>query len=186
MLLKYLRMYSKIFKKKLHKILILILIMTFSMSHHNIKRQFDKDINFKSTLKLSDLRNDNENKINKIKNKPKIEIKKKIPQLTLTEIDVVMQQLRNCFNPRAGTQISGNEMVKIFAKVDKNAYVRKDTIQIIDTNIIKSNPYYEAITESAIATLYNPLCTKLKLPLDKFEAWNELNITIDYSWVKKN
>lgn len=97
-----------------------------------------------------------------------------------------MQQLRNCFNPRAGTQISGNEMVKIFAKVDKNAYVRKDTIQIIDTNIIKSNPYYEAITESAIATLYNPLCTKLKLPLDKFEAWNELNITIDYSWVKKN
>ena len=160
--------------------------MTFSMSHHNIKRQVDKDIDFKETLKLSDLKNDNVKEINKIKNKPKNEIKKIVPQLTMSEIDLVMQQLRSCFNPRAGTQISGNEMVKILAKVDKNAYVRKDTIKIIDTNIIKSNPYYEAITESAIATLYNPLCSKLKLPLDKFETWKELIITIDYSWVNKN
>lgn len=149
--------------------------MTFSMSHHNIKRQFDKDIDFKGTLQLSDLKNDNKN-----------EIKKIVPQLTMSEIDLVKQQLRSCFNPRAGTQISGNEMVKILAKVDKNAYVRKDTIKIIDTNIIKSNPYYEAIIESAIATLYNPLCSKLKLPLDKFETWRELIITIDYSWVNNN
>ncbi len=87
--------------------------MTFSMSHHNIKRHVNKDIDFKETLKLSDLKNDNKKEINKIKNKPKNEIKKIVPQLTMSEIDLVMQQLRSCFNPRAGTQISGNEMVKI-------------------------------------------------------------------------
>ena len=100
-------------------------------------------------------------------------------------MDLVIQQLRSCFNPRAGTQIIGDEMVKISAKIDRQAYVRKDTVQIIATNISKSNPYYEAITESAVATLYNPLCSKLKLPLDKYESWKDLKITIDYSWIKK-
>jgi hypothetical protein len=99
-------------------------------------------------------------------------------------MDLVIQQLRSCFNPRAGTQIIGDEMVKISAKIDRAANVRKDTVQIIDTNISKSNPYYKAITESAVATLYNPLCSQLKLPLNKYESWKDLKITIDYSWIK--
>ena len=105
-------------------------------------------------------------------------------EVSISELDVVIQQLRNCFNPRAGTQIIGDEMVKISAKIDRQAKVRKNTVQIIATNISKSNPYYEAITESAVATLYNPLCSTLKLPLDKFESWKDLKITIDYSWIK--
>ncbi len=104
-------------------------------------------------------------------------------EVSISEMDLVIQQLRGCFNPRAGTQIVGDEMVKISAKIDRQANVRKDTVQIIATNISKSNPYYEAITESAVATLYNPLCSKLKLPLDKFESWKDLKITIDYSWI---
>ena len=105
-------------------------------------------------------------------------------EVSISEMDLVLQQLRSCFNPRAGTQIVGDEMVKISAKIDKSANVRKDTVQIIATNISKSNPYYEAITESAVATLYNPLCAKLKLPLEKYDSWKDLKITIDYSWIK--
>ena len=105
-------------------------------------------------------------------------------EVSISEMDLVIQQLRSCFNPRAGTKIEGDEMVKISAKIDRQANVRKDTVQIIATNISKSNPYYEAITESALATLYNPLCSKLKLPLDKYESWKNLKITIDYSWIK--
>ena len=52
-------------------------------------------------------------------------------------MDLVLQQLRSCFNPRAGTQIVGDEMVKISAKIDREANVRKDTVQIIATNISK-------------------------------------------------
>ncbi|MDC0058245.1 hypothetical protein OAJ21_03495, partial [Pelagibacteraceae bacterium] len=105
-------------------------------------------------------------------------------EVSISEMDLVLQQLRSCFNPRAGTQIVGDEMVKISAKIDRQAYVRKDTVQIIATNISKSNPYYEAITESAVATLYNPICSKLKLPLNKYDSWKDLKITIDYSWIK--
>ena len=36
-------------------------------------------------------------------------------------MDVVIQQLRSCFNPRAGTQIIGDEMVKISAKINRKA-----------------------------------------------------------------
>ena len=84
-------------------------------------------------------------------------------EVSISEMDLVLQQLRSCFNPRAGTQIIGDEMVKISAKIDRQAYVRKDTVQIIDTNISKSNPYYEAITESAVATLYNPIMFKIEI-----------------------
>ena len=147
------------------------------------------DFNIASVLK--DLRNEEvSNIIEDDSNEKKLEnneedtnIKESL-EVSISEMDLVIQQLRSCFNPRAGTQIIGDEMVKISAKIDRAANVRKDTVQIIDTNISKSNPYYKAITESAVATLYNPLCSQLKLPLNKYESWKDLRITIDYSWIK--
>jgi len=149
----------------------------------------EPDFNLATMLK--DLRNediantieDNED-IDKKEIVEKDENQKNNLEVSISEMDLVLQQLRSCFNPRAGTQIVGDEMVKISAKIDREANVRKDTVQIIATNISKSNPYYEAITESAVATLYNPLCSKLKLPLNKYESWKDLKITIDYSWIK--
>jgi len=139
-----------------------------------------KDLRNEDFSKTSDNNNEEEDKIeqdNENENKANIEV-------SISEMALVLQQLRSCFNPRAGTQIVGDEMVKISAKIDREANVRKDTVQIIATNISKTNPYYEAITESAVATLYNPLCSKLKLPLNKFDSWKDLKITIDYSWIK--
>ena len=150
----------------------------------------EQDFNIASMLK--DLRNEEVSNVSAVDNKEndKVENNKEENQIkpnlevSISEMDLVIQQLRSCFNPRAGTQIIGDEMVKIRAEVDRNAFVKKDTVQIIDTNISKSNPYYEAITESAVATLYNPLCVKLKLPLDKYESWKDLTLIIDYSWIK--
>ena len=147
------------------------------------------DFNIASVLK--DLRNEevsniieDDNNEKKIENNEEETNTKENLEVSISEMDLVIQQLRSCFNPRAGTQIIGDEMVKISAKIDRAANVRKDTVQIIDTNISKSNPYYKAITESAVATLYNPLCSQLKLPLNKYESWKDLKITIDYSWIK--
>ena len=149
----------------------------------------EPDFNLATMLKdlrnedISNTSNNNNNEEDKIEQENENENKANI-EVSISEMDLVLQQLRSCFNPRAGTQIVGDEMVKISAKIDREANVRKDTVQIIATNISKSNPYYEAITESAVATLYNPLCSKLKLPLDKYESWKDLKITIDYSWIK--
>ena len=142
---------------------------------------------FNLATMLKDLRNEDILKVSNQNNEEDDQIENNEDtnlEVTISEMDLVIQQLRSCFNPRAGTQIVGDEMVKISAKIDKQAFVRKDTVQIIATNISKSNPYYEAITESAAATLYNPLCSKLKLPLNKYESWRDLKIIIDYSWIK--
>jgi len=104
--------------------------------------------------------------------------------LTVEEIDIVLQQLKNCFNPRAGIQIVGSETITIFAKVDRQANIIKDTVRIVDTNINISNQYYSAITENALSTFYNPLCSNLNLPLSKYDSWKNLTVTIDYSWLK--
>ena len=149
----------------------------------------EPDFNLATMLKdlrnedISNTSNNNNNEEDKIEQENENENKANI-EVSISEMDLVLQQLRSCFNPRAGTQIIGDEMVKISAKIDREANVRKDTVQILATNISKSNPYYEANTESAGATLYNPLCSKLKLPLDKYESWKDLKITIDYSWIK--
>ncbi len=150
----------------------------------------EPDLNIASVLR--DLRNEEVSNVveednkeeEKLENNEEDKQEEKNLEVSISEMDLVIQQLRSCFNPRAGTQIIGDEMVKISAKIDRGANVRKDTVQIIDTNISKSNPYYEAITESAVATLYNPMCSQLKLPLDKYESWKDLKITIDYSWIK--
>ncbi len=149
----------------------------------------EPDFNLATMLKdlrnedISNNLNNNDDEKDKVEQDNKNENKANI-EVSISEMDLVLQQLRSCFNPRAGTQIVGDEMVKISAKIDREANVRKDTVQILATNISKSNPYYEAITESAVATLYNPLCSKLKLPLNKYDSWKDLKITIDYSWIK--
>ena len=136
----------------------------------------EPDFNLATMLKdlrnedISNTSNNNNNEEDKIEQENENENKANI-EVSISEMDLVLQQLRSCFNPRAGTQIIGDEMVKISAKIDREANVRKDTVQILATNISKSNPYYEAITESAVATLYNPLCSKLKLPLNKYELF---------------
>jgi len=104
-------------------------------------------------------------------------------KISIAEMDIVIQQLRSCFNARAGTEIKGSEIVKIYAELDRNANIKKETVKVLETNISKDNQYYESIIESAVATLYNPLCAKLNLPLMKYEEWKTLIITIDYSWI---
>ena len=144
-----------------------------------------------------DLRNEQSNnvidknvkEINDEKNKTNITNEKQIEsnnsELSISELDLVLQQLRGCFNPQAGTIIKKDEMVVITAQIDRNARVKTNTIQIFDTNINKSNPYYKSITESAMRTLYNPACSILKLPKDKFDKWKNLTIKFDYSWITK-
>ena len=111
----------------------------------------EPDFNLATMLKdlrnedISNTSNNNNNEEDKIEQDNENENKANI-EVSISEMDLVLQQLRSCFNPRAGTQIIGDEMVKISAKIDREANVRKDTVQILATNISKSNPYYEAIT----------------------------------------
>ena len=80
--------------------------------------------------------------------------------------------------------MNGTEKVVISVKVHRNRSVIENSVRIVDTNIAKSNTFYEPITESAMRTFFNPECNPLKLPLDKFNLWKDLTITFDHSIMK--
>ncbi len=104
--------------------------------------------------------------------------------LSISEIDLLRQQLSSCWNAPAGAVIERGMKVTISAKVKQNMNVFDNSVRIIDTNISKSNPFYGPITDSAMRTLLNPECTPLKLPKDKYNLWKNLTITFDYSIMK--
>jgi len=142
---------------------------------------------------LRDLRNEktSQNIDSKIKEK-KIEITdkssekqndKNIP-LSISEIDLLRQQLSSCWNAPAGAVIEKGMIVKISAKLQQNRKIYHNSVRIVDTNISKNNPFYEPITESAMRTLLNPDCIPLKLPEGKYNFWKNLTITFDYSIMK--
>ena len=40
-----------------------------------------------------------------------------------------------------------------------------------------NNPFYRAATESALRAVYDPNCTPLKLPADKYDIWKKTILT---------
>lgn len=104
-----------------------------------------------------------------------------MPELSISEIDLVLQQLSKCFIAPAGAEIKKTMFVKISAKIQQNRRVYENSIRIVDTNISKSSPVYGPITESAMRTLLNPECTPLLLPEDKYDLWKNLTMKFDYS-----
>ena len=111
-----------------------------------------------------------------------VELKNNI--LSISEIDLLIQQLSSCWNAPAGAIINVGDKVTISAKIQQNMKVFENSVRIVDTNISKSNPFYGPITDSAMRTLLNPECTPLKLPKDKYNLWKNLTITFDYSIMK--
>ena len=101
--------------------------------------------------------------------------------MSISEIDLLRQQLTSCWNAPAGAVIDKGMTVKISAKLKQNRMIFDNSIRIVDTNIPKTNSFYGPITESAMRTLLHPECNPLKLPEDKYELWKKLTITFDYS-----
>ena len=140
---------------------------------------------------LKDLRNEKSNNIieeekNEEEDKKQSGEKDKSENMTLSisEIDLLRQQLSLCWNAPAGAVINVGDKVTISAKVQQNMKVFENSVRIVDTNISNSNPFYGPITDSAMRTLLNPECTPLKLPKDKYSLWKNLTITFDYSIMK--
>ena len=145
-----------------------------------------KDLrNEKSTPKIDELKDD-ENKKEDIMNKSDEKTEKESAQLSISEIDLVLQQLSRCFTAPAGAQIKKTMYVKISAKIQQNRRVLPKSIRIVDTNIPKSSTVYGPITESAMRTLLNPECIPLKLPEDKYDLWKNLTMKFDYSVMRGN
>ena len=96
-------------------------------------------------------------------------------QLTASELDAlaseVLRQLTPCWNVPAGARDARDLVVEIKVSVSPDGTVKQATI--VDQGRM-GDPLYRAAAESARRTFFNPTCTPLKLPADKYEVWKDL------------
>ena len=101
-------------------------------------------------------------------------------QLTASELDAlrqqVMQQLVPCWNVPAGARDAKGLNVRVRAAVNLDGTVRQAVV--VDQGRL-GDPLYRAAAESARRTFFNPKCTPLKLPADKYEVWKDLDVNFD-------
>jgi outer membrane biosynthesis protein TonB len=97
-------------------------------------------------------------------------------QLTASEIDLVREQLSRCWNINAGARDAKDLVVQIRASVNPDGTVTR--AEIVDMGRM-GDPLFRAAAESARRTFFNPACTPLKLPPDKYATWKDL--VVDFS-----
>ena len=95
---------------------------------------------------------------------------------SLEDVNLIKQQLVPCWNVPAGARDAKDLSVRIRASVNPDGTVR--TASIVDQSRM-GDPLIRAAAESARRTFFNPQCTPLKLPADKYEVWKDLDVTFD-------
>ena len=105
--------------------------------------------------------------------------------LTISEMDILRQQLRSCWITPAGAVIEPGMFVKISAEYNEDAKVNENSLTVVETNISLYNPFYDPIINGAKRTFYNPECETLKLPLDKYDSWKNITINFDFEFMRE-
>jgi hypothetical protein len=98
------------------------------------------------------------------------------PQLTTSEMDLVRQQIRECWLVPAGARDAKNLTPEFRVFMNQDGTIRSATQLNIDRN---SDPFFLAAAESAMRALRNPQCQPLKLPPEKYDQWQSFTITFD-------
>ena len=90
-------------------------------------------------------------------------------QLTASDIDLVREQLRPCFNPPFGAKEKPDLSADIRVVMNRDGTVQQ--AQIVDQGQYASDPVYRAVADSGIRALRNPRCSPLRLPPDRSDIW---------------
>ncbi len=96
-------------------------------------------------------------------------------ELTASEIDVVRQQLSRCWNIPAGARDAKDLVVTIRGAIAPDGRVLQATI--VDQARL-GDPFFRAAAESARRAFFHPLCTPLRLPLEKYKSWKTFEIEL--------
>ena len=102
------------------------------------------------------------------------------PTMTISEIDLLRQQLHGCLNLNVGVANLKEIKPIIYIEVNPDRTVKSSKV----VNKEKLNdPSFRTAAEAAMRAVNNPDCSPLLLPADKYEQWKEINFTFDFSWM---
>ncbi|MBG76364.1 MAG: hypothetical protein CMI98_00600 [Pelagibacteraceae bacterium] len=153
-----------------------------------IKPKPKKDFSIASVLK--DLRNDSvdpasekekEEDSNESENEDQ---NSKSTNFSISEIDLLKQQIYPCWTVPAGAKGAKDMEVKIRIWVNPDKTV--NSARILDTNRMQNDPYFRTVAESSLRAILNPACSPLKLPDGKYEIWKKFVFVFELGWMLGN
>lgn len=97
--------------------------------------------------------------------------------LAISEIDLVRQQISECWSLPAGAKEAENLSIEIRMAMNPDGTVRQ--ARILDQGRLKSDPFFRAAAESALRAVLNPHCNPLKLPPEKYQQWQNMILIFD-------
>jgi len=97
-------------------------------------------------------------------------------QLSTSELDLVKQQIYECWNVPAGARDAKDLRPEFRVSMNPDGTVREARQLNPERN---SDPFFQAAAESALRALRNPRCSPLKLPPQKYDQWQTFTITFD-------
>lgn len=97
--------------------------------------------------------------------------------LTVSELDAFRRQIEPCWNVPSGAKYAENLVVEIRVYMNPDATLK--SAKVLDQFRYNSDTAYRAAADSAVRALRNPMCSPLRLPLDKYESWKTIVIRFD-------
>jgi hypothetical protein len=97
-------------------------------------------------------------------------------QLSVSELDLVKQQIEQCWNVPAGARDAQDLTPEFRVTMNPDGTVRSATLMNPER---LSDPFFQAAADSARRALFNPSCQPLKLPPQKYDQWQNFTITFD-------
>jgi hypothetical protein len=95
-------------------------------------------------------------------------------KMTISQVDRLRQQLSQCWNVPVGAKDADELVVDLRVEMNPDRTVR--SVEILDKQRYRRDSFFRAAADSARRALYNPNCTPLALPPDKYDQWKELTI----------
>lgn len=98
-------------------------------------------------------------------------------RLTTNEEDALRRQLAQCWNVPIGARDVEKIAVDIYIAVNPDRTVKEAVV--VDQARMNTDPFFRTIAESALRALYNPRCSPLALPPEKYQEWRDTLITFN-------
>ncbi|NQU58158.1 MAG: zinc-ribbon domain-containing protein, partial [Rhodospirillales bacterium] len=96
--------------------------------------------------------------------------------LSISEIDLVRQQIAKCWNLPSGAKDAGNMIIEIGVDMNTDGTVRAANIK---NTGLQSDPFLRAMAESALRAVLNRRCQPFKLPREKFDRWKTMTLVFN-------
>jgi hypothetical protein len=100
--------------------------------------------------------------------------------MTISEIDLLRQQLHSCLNLNVGVANLKEIKPVIFIEVNPDRTVK--SARVVQQERLNELSFRTA-AEAAMRAVNNPNCSPLFLPPNKYDLWKEINFTFDFSWM---